>query len=136
MTQSPNRDRRWLESMPFNIFISVDEEAKVLDTTSSRKDKQRSRKRHHASIRSVGGCLELLPTRNEYCFLQRLQKSHWISGNPGVIQNVCRWVRGALCGKRPGPRQQESTSQSWKQRAKNLCLQLETTGARSPGHTG
>ena len=97
----------------FGIFISIDGEAKALDTTSSRKYKQRSRKRHHASIRSVGGCLELLPTRNDYCFPQRLQKSHWISRNAGVIQNVCQCVRGALCGKRPGPRQQESTSPSW-----------------------
>ena len=52
----------------FNIFISVDGEAKALDTTSSRKDIQRSRKRHHAFFRSVGDCLELLPTRNEYFF--------------------------------------------------------------------
>ena len=64
---------------------------------------------------------------------QRLQKSSWNSGNPGVIQNVCQWVRDGLSGKRPGPRQQESTSQNWRQRAQNFCLQLETTGARSPG---
>ena len=78
----------------FENFISIDGEAKVLDTTSSREERQRRRKRYHASFRSVGDCLELMPTRNDYCFLQRHQKSSWISGNPGVIQNVCQWVLG------------------------------------------
>ena len=32
--------------MPFNMFISIDEEAKSLDTTSSRKERQSRRKRY------------------------------------------------------------------------------------------
>ena len=65
---------------------------------------------------------------------QRLQKSSLEFEKPRRYpENVCQWVRDALCGKRPGPRQQESTSQNWRQRAQNCCLQLETTGARSPG---
>ena len=115
----------------FENFISIDGEAQVLDTIFSREERQRRRKRYHASFRSVGDCHELLSTN--ICFLQRVPESPWKWGNTGVIQNVCQWVRGALCGKRPGPRQQESTSQNWRQRAQNCCLQLETTGARSPG---
>ena len=47
VTPCSNRDQRWLESMPFNIFISIDGEAKSLDTTSSRKERQSRRKRFY-----------------------------------------------------------------------------------------
>ena len=52
----------------FENFISIDGQAQVLDTIFSREERQRRRKRYHASFRSVGDCLELLSTRNEYLF--------------------------------------------------------------------
>ena len=68
------------------------------------------------------------------CFLQRGPRV--VLGNAetqALSRMFASGFRDALCGKRPGPRQQERTSQSWRQRAQNFCLQLETTGARYLG---
>ena len=117
----------------FDIFNSIEGEAQALDTIFSREERQRRRKRCHASFRSVGDCLELFINEERIMFstVGPTVALEWRI--TGVIQNVCQWVRDALCGKRPGPRQQQSTSQNWRQRAQNCCSQLETTGARSPG---
>ena len=133
VTLCPNQDWSWLESRPLRTSSPLTDRHRYWTRSSPERNDRGAES--VATLRFVlwATVLSSCQPGTNICFLQRVPESPWECGNTGVIQNVCQWVRDALCGKRPGPRQQESTSQSWRQRAQNFCLQLETTGARSPG---
>ena len=52
----------------FDIFNSIEGEAQALDTIFSREERQRRRKRCHASFRSMGDCLELFINEERIIF--------------------------------------------------------------------
>ena len=68
MPLCPNQDWRWLESWLLTSSISIEGEAQALDTIFSREERQRRRKRCHASFRSVGDCLELFINEERIMF--------------------------------------------------------------------
>ena len=133
VTPSSNQDWRWLESRPLTSSSPLTDRHRYWTRSSPERNDRGAESVTTLRFVLWATVMSSCQPGTNICFLQRVPESPWKCGNTGVIQNVCQWVRDALCGKRPGPRQQESTSQNWRQRAQNCCLQLETTGARSPG---
>ena len=66
----------------FDIFISVDEEAKALDTTSSRKERQSRRKRYHVFLFFFFSFCGRDPRRqvSDEANLSRMQHVRWWLG--------------------------------------------------------